>query len=682
MVNKFDSLFEPLDLGHCQLKNRIIMGSMHTGLEETPDKFDKLAHFYRLRAQGGVGLIITGGISPTLRGRLAPFAAQLSYGWQLSKYKKLPDAVHPHGCKICLQILHAGRYAYHPFLQAPSAIKAAISPFKPSQMSNRQINSTIKSFIKTAQLAKKAGYDGVEIMGSEGYLINQFLSSKTNIRTDNWGGCILKRAQFARKIVSGIREKLGESFIIIFRLSLADLTEKGMGWNEIRQIANTLTSDGVSMFNTGIGWHESRVPTIATSVPNAAFIYATEKLKNEVSVPVIATNRINMPDVASQIIKDKKADAICMARPFLADSDWVIKAQNNEQALINTCIGCNQACLDHVFANKRASCLVNPLACYETEYDLSETNLPKNLAVVGAGPAGLAFASYASDRGHKVTIFEKSDQIGGQFNCAKVIPGKSEFNHTLRYFQQKLAKNKVKIMLNQNFDVAMAEQYDHVIVATGILPSIPNIQGIEHAIESGFAVSYLNLLRDKLQLGQSVAIIGAGGIGFDVAEYLATAEDFHTDDPQDKCYAEAWYKQWGINKDLDTNGGLIQAIQNKSHRKLYLMQRKNEKLGKRLGKTTGWIHRLSLQSHGVEMLSGVSYKAITDKGLKYEQDGIESFIACDNIVICAGQRSDNSLYQELLDLSIPCDIIGGAFKAQEIDAKHAIRQALELATKI
>lgn len=670
----YPNLLQPLELGFTQVKNRVIMGSMHTGLEEQKGGFAKLAAFYQERAKGGVGLIITGGISPNLRGSLVPFGSQLSWFWQVGKHRLLTDAVHPFGTKICLQLLHAGRYGYHPLNQAPSAIQSPITPFKPSAMSDRQVRSTIKDFATSAALAKKAGYDGVEVMGSEGYLINQFLCSRTNMRQDQWGGSFDNRCRLALEIVRAIRQKCGDDFIIIFRLSMLDLVEGGSDFTEVVALAKAVEQAGATMINSGIGWHEARVPTIGTMVPRAAFSWITARVKAQVNIPVVATNRINDPAVAETILQSGEADLVCMARPFLADPDFVNKAAAGTPELINTCIACNQACLDHIFQNQRASCLVNPRACYETELQFLPAAQQKHIAVVGAGPAGLAFAVYASQRGHKVTLFDRNNEIGGQFNYAKQIPGKEEFHETLRYFAQMLKFHAVTLRLGetQSAESLASAGFDDVVVATGIIPRQLNIPGINHTK----VLSYLDVLRDHKAVGQKVAVIGAGGIGFDVSEYLVETESLTLD-------KAAWLQEWGIDTSYQQGGALLPASQHKPPaRKVFLLQRKTSKVGAGLGKTTGWIHRASLKNKAVEMIAGVEYQKIDDDGLWLLVDGQQRCLDVDNVVICAGQESDRSLFDQLTQAGVRCHLIGGASVAAELDAKRAIRQGAELAASI
>lgn len=675
-MSRYPTLLTPLDLGFTQLKNRVLMGSMHTGLEEEKGGFDKLAAFYAERARGGVGLIVTGGIAPNLRGRLVPHGSQLSFPWQVARHKKVTQAVHQEGGKIALQILHAGRYAYHPFSLAPSALKAPISPFKPRAMSERQIRGTIRDFASTAQLARAAGYDGVEVMGSEGYLINQFICERTNKRTDGWGGSNENRMRFPVEIVRAIRERVGTDFIIIFRLSMLDLVEQGSTLEEVIALGKALEQVGVTLINTGIGWHEARIPTIATSVPRGAFSWVTAELKKHLKVPLITTNRINTPEVAERILAGGEADMVSMARPFLADPEFVIKAAENRADEINTCIACNQACLDHVFKQKRASCLVNPRACFETELTFGRVPQPKKLAVVGAGPAGLAFACYAAERGHQVSLFDQASEIGGQFNFAKQIPGKEEFHETLRYFAKRLEKCGVELYLGQrqSAESLLGGGFDEVILATGIRPRSPNIPGIEHPK----VMNYLDVLRDHKPVGQKVAVIGAGGIGFDVAEYLVEKKaDSGTDGHRDH-----WLKEWGIDKQLGERGGLITQEIDAPERQVWLLQRKESKVGDGLGKTTGWIHRTVLKNRKVQMLSGVQYLRIDDDGLHIQVGETRQCLPVDQVIICAGQEPLKELQAGLQAAGKPVHIIGGADVAAELDAKRAIRQGAELAAVI
>ncbi len=670
----YPNLLAPLDLGFTQLKNRVLMGSMHTGLEEEKNGFVKLAQFYKERAEGGVGLIVTGGISPNFRGRVAPMSAQLSNRWQIKKHKLVTDAVHQAGGKICMQILHSGRYGYHPLAVAPSKIKSPISPFTPSPLSNRQVNKTIKHYARAAKLAKSAGYDGVEVMGSEGYLINQFICTRTNKRTDRWGGSLENRCRFAIEIVKHIREQVGSNFIIIFRLSMLDLVENGSAWDEVVQLAKWLESAGVTIINTGIGWHEARIPTIATSVPRAAFSWVTERMKREVSVPLIATNRINTPEIAEHIIAGGQADMVSMARPFLADAEFVNKAKDDKAHLINTCIGCNQACLDHTFKLKRATCLVNPRACYETELNITPATSKKKLAVIGAGPAGIAFAISATQRGHQTVIFEQKEAIGGQFNLAGKIPGKEEFNETIRYFNEMIKVLHIELRLNTRFtpDLINSEGYDEVILASGVIPRKLEIEGIAHKK----VVDYQQVLNGDAELGNSIAIIGAGGIGFDVAHYIAETQSITLD--QNK-----WLNNWGIDKQYSNAGGLAtDEPEHRADKTIYLMQRKTSKVGQGLGKTTGWIHRSVLKQHGVITKTGINYEKIDDQGLHINRGGHSELLDVDNVVICAGQESNRELLRDLEKSGASYHLIGGVDVAAEVDAKRAIRQGVKLALEI
>ncbi|GIU35600.1 NADPH-dependent 2,4-dienoyl-CoA reductase [Shewanella schlegeliana] len=666
----FPHLLEPLDLGFTQLKNRVLMGSMHTGLEEEKGGFEKLAAFYKERALGGVGLIVTGGISPNLRGRLAPNACQLSFPWQVKKHTIVTKAVHEAGGKICMQLLHAGRYGYHPFSSAPSKIKSPITPFTPSAMSTRQVACTIKDYATSAALAKKAGYDGVEVMGSEGYLINQFISSRTNKRTDKWGGEFEHRAQFPLEIVKQIRAKVGSEFIIIFRLSMLDLVDNGSTWEEVVQLAKWLEQAGVTIINTGIGWHEARVPTIATSVPRGAFVWVTERLMKEMSIPLIATNRINTPEIAEHIISSGQADMVSMARPFLADPEFVNKAAANTPELINTCIGCNQACLDHTFSLKRATCLVNPRACYETELNFTPTQNKKRIAVMGAGPAGMAFSIYAASRGHEVVLFEAKAEVGGQFNLARKIPGKEEFNETIRYFLNQIKLHKVELRLNTRLDASVVrdEKFDDIVISSGVKPRPIDLPGFDNPR----VVDYQKVLTGEVQIGQKVALIGAGGIGFDMAHFLCESESSTLD-------LNRWLKQWGIDKDYKEPGGLTEPAAEEKHRQVYLLQRKTTKMGKGLGKTTGWIHRSVLKQHQVVMKTGVSYEKFDEQGLHIKVEGKAEVLDVDNVILCAGQVSNTELVDEMKSTGIPVHLIGGVDVAAELDAKRAIRQGAELA---
>ncbi|GAB3294790.1 NADPH-dependent 2,4-dienoyl-CoA reductase [Pseudidiomarina andamanensis] len=673
MTTKYQHLFQPLDLGFTQLKNRVLMGSMHTGLEEEKNGFDKLAAFYAERAKGGVGLIVTGGISPNLRGRVSPFGSELSKPWHVAKHRKVTDAVHAEGGKICMQILHTGRYAYHPFSVAPSKIKAPINPFAPKAMSERQIQTTIRHFARAAKLAQKAGYDGVEVMGSEGYLINQFICPRTNKRTDRWGGSFENRSRFAIEIIKAIREAVGQEFIIVYRLSMLDLVPDGNTYDEVIALGKAVEQAGVTIINSGIGWHEARVPTIVTSVPRAAFSWITAKVRQELSIPVVAVNRINTPEVAEKILADGEADMVSMARPLLADPHFVAKANRNEADKINTCIACNQACLDHVFENKRASCLVNPQACYESELVFTPVAKAKRIAVVGAGPAGLEFACRASERGHHVDLFDGASDIGGQFNYAKQIPGKEEFHETIRYFKNRLVDTGVNVHLNsrQTADALSSGGYDDVVLATGVVPRELDIPGINGSNVLG----YLDVLRDHKPVGHKVALIGAGGIGFDVAEYLTTEHS-------PTLNVREWSQVWGVDESYEHRGGLMPQAAEHSPREVWLLQRKTSKVGAGLGKTSGWVHRATLKKKGVEMVAGVTYKKVTDEGLWIEIDDKEQLLAVDTIVVCAGQVPQRELHNALQEKGVSVHLIGGADVAAELDAKRAIRQGAELAASI
>lgn len=673
-VSNYPNMLAPLDLGFTTLKNRVLMGSMHTGLEEEKNGFDKLAAFYAERAKGGVGLIVTGGISPNLRGRLMPHGSQLSYQWQAKKHKVVTQAVHDNGGKIALQILHAGRYAYHPFSVSASKKKAPINPFTPKAMSKRSIKGTIADFARTAELAQYAGYDGVEVMGSEGYLINQFICKRSNQRKDEWGGSYQNRMRLPVEIVKAIREKVGKEFIIIFRLSMLDLVEDGSTFEEAVELAQALEKAGVTIINTGIGWHEARIPTIVTSVPRAAFSWVTEKMKEHVSVPLVTTNRINTPEVAEQILSSGQADMVSMARPMLADPNFVNKAAADKSTEINTCIACNQACLDHVFKAKRASCLVNPQACFETELTFATAAKSKRIAVIGAGPSGLAFSCYAAERGHKIDLFDSRDEIGGQFNYAKQIPGKEEFYETLRYYSKQIDLLGINLKLNTLATKAelLAQGYDDVVIATGISPRTPGIPGVEHEK----VLSYLDVLRDHKEVGKRVAVIGAGGIGFDVAEYLVE------DGVSPSTDTNLWLNEWGVTKDETTVGGLSNAETAAPAREIFLLQRKETKVGAGLGKTSGWVHRATLQKKNVEMMKGVSYDLIDDKGLHITVDGKQQILDVDHVILCAGQEPFRELFDELEGENINTHLIGGAKVAGELDAKRAIRQGAELAARI
>jgi 2,4-dienoyl-CoA reductase (NADPH2) len=672
--SNYPHLLEPLDLGFTTLRNRTLMGSMHTGLEEEKNGYKRMAAYFGERAKGGVGLIVTGGISPNIAGWVGPFSSKLTNKRTARKHRLITDEVHKHDGKICMQILHSGRYGYHPFSVSASNIKSPITPFKPKALSIKGIKKTINDFANCAKLAQYAGYDGVEIMGSEGYLINQFIVKRTNRRTDEWGGEYENRIKFPLEIVKKVREVVGDKFIIIFRLSMLDLIENGSSWEEVVLLAKKLENSGVTIINTGIGWHEARIPTIATRVPRGGFSWVTKKMMGEVSIPLITTNRINTPEVAENILARGHANMVSLARPFLADPNFVKKAIEGKSNEINTCIACNQACLDHVFKRKVASCLVNPLACHETKILINKSHEVKKLAVVGAGPAGLAFSTTAAERGHQVTLFDKSNEIGGQFNLAKQIPGKEEFHETLRFYNKMIKKHGVELKLNTIFDSTDASGFDEVVVATGIIPRKLSIEGIDHQK----VVSYLDVLQKNVNIGEKVAIIGAGGIGFDVAEYLTHQGE------STALSSSAFMKEWGVDQNLDARGGVegVKSQVVKSSRKVFLLQRKKSKVGAGLGKTTGWAHRFSLRSKNVKMINGVSYSKIDDTGLHYVKNEKEIILDVDHIVICAGQLSNSSLHNQLISNEVKAHLIGGAFKAAEIDAKEAINQAVKLAVVI
>ncbi len=672
----YPHLLAPLDLGFTTLRNRVLMGSMHTGLEDRTSNFPKLAAYFAERARGGAGLIVTGGFAPNIAGWLLPFASRLASHRAARAHRVITAAVHEEGGKLALQILHAGRYGYHPLSVAPSRIKSPITPFTPRALSTAGVERQIRAFVRCAALAREAGYDGIEVMGSEGYFINQFLVTHTNRRTDRWGGSFANRMQLPVEIVTRAREVVGRDFIIIYRLSMLDLIPEGQSWDEVVMLAKAVERAGATIINTGIGWHEARVPTIATSVPRAAFAWVTRKLKGEVGIPLCTTNRINAPDVAERLLADGDADMISMARPFLADPDFVNKAAAGRAAEINTCIACNQACLDHTFRNELASCLVNPRACHETELNFPPASVKKKIVVVGAGPAGLAAACVLAERGHSVQLFDSASEIGGQFNMAKRIPGKEEFHETLRYFRHRLERAGVRVQLNTRVtaDYLVPAGCDEIVLATGVTPRSPGIPGQDHPR----VLSYLDVLLHGKPVGKRVAVIGAGGIGFDVAEFLV--HDGHSP----TLDLDAWLREWGVRDPAVARGGVagVQPDVAPPARQIYLLQRKASKPGAGLGKTTGWIHRAALKMNGVEMLAGVSYDAIDDAGLHITVGGKPRVLAVDHIVLCTGQESLRELVAPLKAAGLKLHVIGGADVAAELDAKRAINQASRVAARI
>lgn len=668
----YPRLLEPLDLGFCTLKNRVLMGSMHTGLEESGNGFAKLAAFYAARARGGVGLIVTGGIAPNSEGVVFPGAAALTNEDEAAHHRLITDAVHAEDGKICMQILHTGRYAYHRGSVAPSALKAPISPSTPREMTEEDIQRTIHDYARCAALAKSAGYDGVEVMGSEGYLINEFTVLQTNQRKDRWGGSMENRHRFPIDVVRRVRERVGRDFIVIYRISMLDLVAGGAPWEEIVELAKAVEAAGATLINTGIGWHEARIPTIATMVPRAAFTWVTQRMKGEVKIPLITSNRINTPEVAEQVLARGDADMVSMARPFLADPDFVAKAAGGRGDEINTCIACNQACLDHIFEAKPCTCLVNPIACRETEFIISPATKPKRVAVVGAGPAGMAAAATAAERGHQVTLFDSAAEIGGQFNLAKRIPGKEEFAETLRYFGRRLEKAGVEVRLNQRVTADdLAGHFDSVLLATGIAPRTPAIPGIGHPK----VASYIDVITGRKPVGRKVAVIGAGGIGFDVSEFLT-----HADLAADPI--EHYRREWGIDSSYAGRGGLCAPQDEERPRQLWLLQRKPTKVGDGLAKTTGWIRRTLLGRRGVKMLAGVSYTRIDDAGLHITIDEQSRCLEVDSIVVCAGQDPLRELHAPLQAAGVDVQLIGGADVAAELDAKRAIDQGTRVAAAL
>ncbi|MFF9624587.1 FAD-dependent oxidoreductase [Streptomyces griseosporeus] len=671
-MSRYPHLLSPLDLGFTTLPNRVLMGSMHVGLEEAERGFERMAAFYAERARGGVALIVTGGIAPNDEGRPYPGGAKLTTEAEAEQHREITDAVHREGGRIAMQILHFGRYAYHQDLVAPSPLQAPISPFVPRELTDDEVERTIDDYARAARLAQQAGYDGVEIMGSEGYLVNEFVAAQTNQRTDRWGGSYENRMRFPVEIVRRVREAVGENFIVIYRLSMLDLVPGGSTLDEVVTLGKAVEAAGATLINTGIGWHEARIPTIATSVPRGAYTFVTKKLMGEVSIPLVTTNRINTPELAEELLADGVADMVSVARPMLADPEFVKKAAEGRSEAINTCIGCNQACLDHTFSGQITSCLVNPRACHETELVLAPTRLKKRVAVVGAGPAGLACAVSAAERGHAVTLFDAASEIGGQLNVARKVPGKQEFDETLRYFRHQLDAHGVDVRLDTWVTADDLDGYDDVVVATGVTPRTPDIPGVDHPK----VVGYLDVLKGGAAVGERVAVLGAGGIGFDVAEYLTDSGDRASEDPA------TYFRHWGVDLDYRAPGGLAAPERPAPPRRVHLLQRKTSKVGAGLGKTTGWIHRTELKHRGVTMVPGVRYDAIDDAGLHITVDGESTVLDVDTVVLCTGQEPRRDLYEELLAAGRKAHLIGGADVAAELDAKRAIKQGTELAASL
>ncbi|MBA5225666.1 NADPH-dependent 2,4-dienoyl-CoA reductase [Streptomyces griseoaurantiacus] len=671
-MSRYPHLLSPLDLGFVTLPNRVLMGSMHVGLEEAEGGFARMAEFYAARARGGVGLIVTGGIAPNEAGRPYEGGAKLTTGAEAEQHRVITEAVHREGGRIALQLLHFGRYAYHQDLVAPSPLQAPISPFVPRELTDAEVEETIDDYVRAARLARRAGYDGVEIMGSEGYLVNEFLAAPTNRRTDRWGGPYENRMRFPVEIVRRVREAVGEDFILVYRLSMLDLVPGGSSPEEVVTLAKAVEAAGATLLNTGIGWHEARIPTIATSVPRGAFTRVTRRLMGQVSVPLVTTNRINTPELAERVLAEGHADMVSMARPFLADPDFVAKAAADAPDTINTCIGCNQACLDHTFSGKITSCLVNPRACHETALVLAPTRRRRRIAVVGAGPAGLACAVSAAERGHEVVLYEAAGEIGGQLNVARKVPGKQEFDETLRYFRTQLRLRGVEVRLNTRAGAGDLAEYDEVVLATGVLPRVPELPGVDHPSVLG----YLDVLREGAPVGERVAILGAGGIGFDVAEFLTDGGEGASSDP------DTYFRHWGVDTEHRTPGGLTAPRRPTPPRTVHLLQRRTTKVGAGLGKTTGWIHRTELRQRGVTMVPGVTYRRIDDAGLHLSVDGADRVLEVDTIVLCTGQEPRRDLYEALLAAGRTAHLIGGADVAAELDAKRAIRQGTELAAAL